>query len=53
MSIACGTFIGIGLLAENDGQSVLGWHLAGAGAVYLILGIGLNILAKIKTKNNP
>ena len=51
MLIACATFIGIGLLAENEGHSVLGWHLTGAGVVYLVLGIGLNIYTKIKTKN--
>ena len=46
--LASGLFVGVCLLLESAGRSVLGWALVGAAAAYLVLGIGLNIYAAVK-----
>ena len=46
MVVACGMFVGIGLVAEDAGKTLLGWHLVGAGVAYLTLGVVMKLFQK-------
>ena len=52
MALACGSLIGIVLLLESGGKSVLGWHLVGLAVVYLTFGIFL-MLRKRRRSPKP